>query len=105
MTPFDVSSHREDGALVVVPDGELDIATVDSLRAALEERESGEGLVLDLSGLTFCDTSGIQLVVEAYRSARDERFPLSIVRAVPQVQRVFEIAGLESVLPFKDADA
>lgn len=103
MTPFDVSSHREDGSLVVVPEGELDIATVDAVRSAVGERGAGEGLVLDLSALTFLDTSGIQLIVEAFRDARDTGFALAIVRARPQVQRVFEIAGLESVLPFREA--
>ena len=105
MAAFDVSSHREDGALVVVPEGELDIATVDLVRAAVGERGPDEGLVLDLSALDFLDTSGIQLVVEAFRDARDSGFNLRIIRARPQVQRVFEIAGLEKVLPFEDAGA
>lgn len=99
---FDVSSHHEDGALVVTPEGELDIATVGEVRTELEERSAGEGLVLDLRGLTFLDTSGIQLVVEAFRAARDEGFRLRLVRARASVQRVFEIAGLEAVLPFED---
>jgi len=70
---FDVSSHREDGALVVVLEGELDIATVDLVRASL--------------------------------AGRDEGFALRLLRARPGVQRVFGIAGIESVLPFADEAA
>ena len=79
---------------MVVPEGELDIATVDLVRAAAGGRGPDEGLVLDLSALSFLDTSGIQLVVETFRAARDSGFSLRILRARPQVQRVFEIAGL-----------
>ena len=87
---------------MVAPVGELDIATVDAVRAEVDERAPGEGLVIDLSGLAFLDTSGIALVVEAYRDAAANDFPLRIVRAAPAVHRVFEIAGLDGVLPFED---
>lgn len=105
MTHFDVSSHREAGALVVVPEGELDIAAVRAVRASLDEREPGERLVVDLRELTFLDTSGLQVLVETYRAAREEGFELRVLRARPAVQRVFEIAGLDAVLPFADGAA
>lgn len=105
MSLFDVTTERRDGALHVMPAGELDIAAADRLRAGLAERTAGEGLVLDLRGLEFMDTSGIQVVVEAFRAARDEDFELRILRAPDFVQRVFEIAGLEEVLPFEAGDA
>jgi anti-anti-sigma factor len=100
---FEVKSHREEGRFIVAPHGELDIATAEIVRAELAARDSGEPLTLDLRGLEFLDTSGIQLVVECFRAARDEEFDLRILRAPPQVHRVFEIAGLESVLPFHGA--
>jgi anti-anti-sigma factor len=99
---FGVTSRRDGGRLVVVPTGEVDIATVEALRAELATRESGEGVVLDLRGVEFLDTSGIQVAVEVWRASREEGFELSIVRAGPRVHRVFEIAGLEGVLPFAD---
>jgi anti-sigma B factor antagonist len=100
VAPFEITSRREDDRFVVALAGELDIATAESARNELARRKPGEGLVLDLSRLGFLDTSGIQLVVEAYRAARDEGFELRILRAPPDVHRVFEIAGLDGVLPF-----
>ncbi len=88
---------------MVAPTGELDIATVDAVRAEAARRAPGEDLVVDLSGLEFLDTSGIAFVVEAYRDAAADGHALRIVRAAPSVQRVFEIAGLEGVLPFEDS--
>jgi anti-anti-sigma factor len=105
MSGFDVTSRREGGNLVVVPTGELDIATVGAVRVELGAREGDEGVVLDLRGVTFLDTSGIQVAVEAWRHASDEGYELRILPAPPQVHRVFEIAGLDQVLPFADGDA
>lgn len=102
MSHFDVTTRRENGALVVVARGELDIAAADHLRAALAERSDGEDLLMDLRGLEFLDTSGIQVTVEAQRTAGEHGFTLRIVRAPASVQRVFELAGLEGVLPFED---
>jgi anti-sigma B factor antagonist len=103
MSAFDVSVRRQGSTLVVVPSGELDIATVDRVRGALAERADGEGVEIDLRGLQFLDTSGLQLVVETHRHAREAGYDLRIVRGSPHVQRVFEIAGLDRVLPFEDA--
>lgn len=100
MAHFGVSSHRQEGALVVVPEGELDIAAVDAVRDAIAARAPGEALVIDLRSLDFLDTSGIHLMVEVHRRAGEEAFSLRVVRARKPVQRVFEIAGLEGVLPF-----
>ncbi len=89
---------------MVVCSGELDVSTVDTVRKALSERGPGEEVVLDLGRLTFLDTSGIQLVVETHREARDTPFGLRLLRAPHRVHRVFELAGLEGVLPFEGGE-
>ena len=100
---FAVGVRHEPGRLVLAPTGELDIATVPRLRRALTERRGDEAVLLDLSGLEFLDTSGLQMVVEVSRRARDDGFGLTILRGNDGVQRVFEIAGLAALLPFADA--
>lgn len=102
MPHFGVTSRREDGRLVVVPTGELDIAAVDAVRTVLAGRGPGEDVTIDLRGVEFLDTSGIQVVVEAWRNAREQAFELRVLRAPPRVHRVFEISGLDRVLPFAD---
>jgi len=102
MTDFEVNVRREDGTLVIVPSGELDIATVDRVRTALAERSADESVQIDLRNLSFLDTSGLQFVVETHRRAREEGYPLQILRGSANVHRVFEIAGLDAVLPFAD---
>jgi anti-sigma B factor antagonist len=99
---FEVVVDRRAGRLSVRPVGELDIATVGRLRGAFAERLDAEDLVVDLRGLSFLDTSGLQLMVELHRRSQDDGWRLTLVRGDRAVQRVFEIAGLEGFLPFTD---
>jgi stage II sporulation protein AA (anti-sigma F factor antagonist) len=99
---FDVVVHRRPGRLVVRPVGELDIATVGRVRTALAGRKDDEDLVIDLRALGFLDTSGLQLMVELHRRSQADGWSLTLVRGGTPVQRVFEIAGLEGILPFAD---
>lgn len=100
---FNVVVRREGAALVVAPEGELDMATVDSLRAGLEPGLGDASvLVLDLRGLDFLDTSGLQLVFEQQRRAEQEGFSFVLVRGQPQVQRLFDIAGMNDRLTIVD---
>lgn len=101
-----LSVHTLDGdRCVVSPSGELDRSTVELLEQELAKAEASGAseIVLDLSKLTFMDSGGLKLVLEAeVRSRGDSNRRLSLVRGPPRVQRVFELAGLESRLPFID---
>lgn len=100
---FDVATNRQDGALVVAPSGEIDLATVDLVREAVErDKESGEDLVLDLREVGFMDTSGLRYVLELMDRSAREGFGLRLVKGPRAVQRVFEVSGLEPRLPFVD---
>jgi anti-anti-sigma factor len=98
---FDVLTERNDTGLVVTPRGEIDLATVDLVRAAVDrEWEPGEALILDLREVGFMDTSGLRYVLELNDRAQDEAFDLRLVRGPGAVQRVFEVSGLGPRLPF-----
>ncbi len=102
-TDFNVVVRREGAARVVAPEGELDMATVDSLRDWLEgDLGDARFLVLDLRGLSFLDTSGLQLVFEQQRRAEQEGFSFVLVRGQRHVQRLFDIAGMNDRLTIVD---
>jgi anti-anti-sigma factor len=76
--------------------GELDMATAPELTGILGQViESGpQEVVLDFSGLSFIDSSGIAALVDAQHRLSDQKRQLSIQSAQRGAVRVFEIAGL-----------
>jgi anti-anti-sigma factor len=100
---FDVATQHDGAALVVAPRGEIDLATVDLVREAVErDLRSGEDLVLDLREVGFMDTSGLRYVLELVDRSSRGGFALRLVRGPTAVQRVFEVSGVEPRLPFVD---
>ena len=90
----------EDHAVVAVA-GELDIYTAPQFEAALLHSidEGARRVVVDLTDVTFIDSTALSVVVGAVkrlRSAGDGS--LDIVYGSDNVRRVFEITGLASVL-------
>jgi anti-sigma B factor antagonist len=100
---FEVEVGGPDGT-VVAPRGELDIATQGVLRDAIERQAALGAVTLDLSGLRFLDTSGLRLVLQTAEAARREGFVFSVVPGVPAVQRMFEVAGVTDLIPFRDRE-
>jgi anti-anti-sigma factor len=67
-----ISVRRQDGCTIVTISGELDIACAHALREQLLGvlGTQGSRLVADLSGVTFCDASGLSALAAAGRRAR-----------------------------------
>jgi anti-sigma B factor antagonist len=100
---FGVRARAFERAHVVAPRGDLDLFTVDELKAVLTERpESCDAVVLDLRGLTFFDTSGMRLVLETLHELEGAGVRFALLRGSPDVQRPFALARLDERLPFFD---
>jgi anti-sigma B factor antagonist len=80
--------------------GELDMAAEDELEAAIVSCAGAARLTLDLSQVTFMDSTGITLVLLANDLCKAHDIAFALVPGPRQVQRVFEIAGLLERLPF-----
>ena len=100
MTILEVESEKRDGLVHISLRGELDLSSVGKLDDELQQVErSGAGVVvLDLSTLTFLDSTGLRCVVRADERAREEGRRLMVVKGPEAVQRVFEITRLEERL-------
>ena len=83
-------------------DGEIDSSNASELRRALAARlpSTASVLALDLSGVTYLDSSGIELVFELGRSlaARRQTIRLIVPETAP-IRRVLELCAVESVAP------
>ena len=100
---FEVTVSTDDGVRVVAVRGELDLDTMGELNEALAADNGLQATtVVDLRGLTFIDSSGVSGVLSAARRARDAGARLVCVPGPPQIRRVFEMTGIDTVLEWVD---
>jgi anti-sigma B factor antagonist len=102
--PLTVNVEQDGDALVIRPSGELDIATIMVLDAALRKAMNGgaSAVIVDLKGLTFIDSSGLRLLVIAADRSRCNGSRLRMLRGSAPVERMFEVTGMDHSLPFID---
>jgi anti-sigma B factor antagonist len=102
--PFHIDAPPEPGGGRVRPVGEIDLATAGRVRRKIDEcvANSCEPVVLDLRGVSFMDSSGVHLVLDADAAARAASWELLVIEGPWQVQRVFELTGLRDRLTFVD---
>ena len=114
--PFTVEVQRTEPVTVVRPRGELDMATVETLRttldvaiaespgAALDGFDTGAHLVLDLRRLSFIDSTGLHLLIALDERAKRDGFLLTLIAPAAPVDRAIHLCGLNQVLPFVPAE-
>jgi anti-anti-sigma factor len=101
--PFGIEVARDGATATVAVLGELDIATTPELTDALAALEPGyETLVVDLSRCTFFASSGISILLQEAHRSKQEGFELVVIKAPPEVQRMFDLAALDDKLTFRD---
>ena len=84
--------------------GEVDFDTVGQIRELLEtSTAAAKRVVLDLSGVTLLDSTGLHIVLELDATARAAGCELRLVGAPADVQRVFDLTGARARLPFLTA--
>ena len=99
---FTVDVCQIGSMVVVVPHGEVDLATVGAVRDALRSEEAGTRVVLDLRQVEFMDSAGLALIVEQMVLADRDGFGFAVVKGPDQVQRLLRMAGLDERLVVLD---
>ena len=98
---FDCTVAQRPDAVLVTPSGEVDRDTAGVLRKRLFEAVglAGSGHVdVDLSGVTFMDSSGIGALLAAHRIAADAGATLRVRDAGPPVRTVLELTNVWQLL-------
>jgi anti-sigma B factor antagonist len=95
---WDIQSH--DNVTVVVAEGELDVGTAPGLAGQLGPlADAGGHLVLDLSGVRFCDCAGLSLFLRLKKHAAAAGGSLHLAALTAPVRRLVTLAKLDDVLP------
>ena len=103
---FTVRTEDHSGTAVVVPTGELDLATAPALEAALDRAFASTvpRVVLDLRELEFIDSSGLRTLLTARRKSDDAGTDFSLVAGHRGLERTLEIAGVHGVFSWTPAE-
>lgn len=91
-------------ALVISPQGRLDMVSAPSLREQLrtEVQRGQTRLVVDLSGVDHIDSSGLSALIAGLKAARQAGGSLSITKPSTQVRRILKLTNLHRVLESHD---
>jgi len=89
------------GYQIVSVTGELDIATAEQAYSYISEVIDGRSapVTVDLSGLTFCDASGLGALARIARHARQNGRQLMLTSARPSLLKIMRITGLDRAFP------
>ena len=103
---FSVRTEQHGDLAVIVPTGELDLATAPALEDALERAfNGGTGkVVLDLRELEFIDSSGLRTLLTARRRSEQAGAQFSLVAGHRGLERTLEIAGVHKVFDWTPAE-
>jgi anti-sigma B factor antagonist len=97
--PVEVTTRQEGGYSIVTVKGEVDLYSSPRMRDAILAGVSRKNprIIVDLSGVTYMDSSGIATLVEVLQLTRKHSGRLVIAGLSQRVREVFELARLESV--------
>jgi anti-anti-sigma factor len=101
---LDVQLEHEGGAGVIRAWGELEIASAKAFETELRRaiRVSSSGVILDLGGVTFIDSTGLRVLISAATLSHTCGHELRVLCASAQVKYAIETSGVEDLLPLAD---
>ncbi|WP_186762652.1 STAS domain-containing protein [Lentzea tibetensis] len=93
-------THRQDGVLVVSVHGDVDLATVRPVAAELIGLVAcrPDGVVVDMSGVTFLGAIGITLLLDAQQYAEQLGIPFATTTAGRAVLKPLRVTGVDAEL-------
>lgn len=108
MTTFQIADRRLAGDVQVIElEGEGDMLAAPELRAHFDAAiaRGATRLILDLSDATFVDSTVLGILVGALKRLRPRGARLAVVCPDPRIRKLFEITGLDRMLPVAETVA
>lgn len=106
--PFILNSKNR--TLTIKLDGELDLVSAHVFRETVDramEEMLSQNLIIDLSRVTFIDSSGLGVILGRFRKIKGACGEMVIFGATTNVRRVLELSGITTFIPicWSEADA
>ena len=98
-------TETDDGGVVVAISGEIDMETAPlAWQSIVEALANNDGrVVVDLAAVSFIDSQGINALLRVYRDCGIEDGRLVLRSPQAQARKVFEITGLDKIIPIDTA--
>jgi anti-sigma B factor antagonist len=97
---LNVSSRFHDDHTIVTIYGEIDLYTAPRLHSELAA-VLADGMpvrvVIDMSGVEFCDSTGMNVLLSCLRRVHERGGELEIASPKPAVRKILQVTGLDSV--------
>ncbi|MDA8370132.1 MAG: STAS domain-containing protein [Nocardiopsaceae bacterium] len=89
---------------VVTVRGEIDLYTAPQMHSALVDAlgDGAQRLIVDMSRVEFCDSTGISVLLSAMKRAREKDGELELVAPKPAVMKILEVTGLDAVFTIQE---
>jgi anti-sigma B factor antagonist len=98
---LNVSSRSQGDHVIVTAAGEIDLYTAPKLQADLAAVIEGAApatrVVVDMSGVEFCDSTGMNALLGALRQVRGRGGELELAAPRPAIMKILQVTGLDSV--------
>ncbi len=85
--------------------GEVDLYTAPQLHSALVDAldDGAHRLVVDMSGVEFCDSTGMNVLLSGMKRSREKGGDLELAAPRPAVTKILEVTGLDGVFTVIDS--
>ena len=95
-----VQVREEDGTTIICLSGDLDMTSIRQVSGAIDAALDGRRgrVIVDASGLTYLDSSGVALMVRVSQMAQE----VQVRNPTPIVRRLIQLTGLSEILRITD---
>lgn len=97
-----IKSRIAGGVLYVLLCGELDEHSATYTRITLDEifdKPNFKKIIIDLSELSFMDSTGIGVLIGRYKHMKDKEIPIFIANPSLHAEKIFKMTGLYDIMP------
>jgi anti-sigma B factor antagonist len=103
-----VSSRSQGDHEVVIATGEIDLYTAPRLQselaAVIASAAPASHFIIDMSGVDFCDSTGMNVLLSSLRQARERGGELELAAPRPAVRKILSVTGLDAVFTVTDLE-
>jgi len=93
----------------VIASGEIDLYTAprlhSELAAVITSVAPASRVIVDMSGVEFCDSTGMNVLLSCLRQARERGGELELAAPRPAIRKILQVTGLDGVFTVSDLPA